>query len=649
MTYRDLVSLRLLLAAACLTAIVPVVTLAQPPAEDKLLEVLASQADAPQKCSACRELRLVGTEKAVPALAALLTNPETSHAARIGLESMPYPAAGAALRDAAGKTAGPVKSGILDSLGERRDPLAVPLAAAALEDKDAMVVAAAATALGKIGTSDAAKALTAVRTKARGDAAVKIGTALVVCADRLRKDGKADEARAIYYDLDRMGVSFAVREAAIRGAMQMAGAGSQIVFRITGALHGGCDVCGWHAAAGHLSRLSAADLRAVAAKMTELPATSQVSLLAAMRIRGDRSFAPLALEAAKSKDETVRLAAVRALGTVGDVGALPVLVELGAAQGPVGDAARQSLEAVCGPKVDEGVVALLQAEKDPVRRAAWIALVEARRPAGAAQVLLKEAVHASPEVRTRAMAALAKLGRPDDLAAMVAAALKAEKGPERDNAEKAVMLVCQQIPDAAKRADPVVGIFRNATPADRAELLPLLGRIGGTAARQIVQESLDGKDASLREAGLRGLCNWPDASVSEQLLKLAKEAPEARHRIWALRALVRVVSLPGDTPDDKRLAALKQVMPLAARDEDRALVLERAAAVRIVDSLRFVAPYMDQPALGEAACKAVVELARHRGLRDPNKQEFDAALEKVLKTSKDAGTLERAKRYLQGA
>jgi len=262
---------------------------------------------------------------------------------------------------------------------------------------------------------------------------------------------------------------------------------------------------------------------------------------------------------------------------------------------------------------------------------------------------LKEAVHASPEVRARAMAALANLGRPGDLGAMVAAALRAEKGPERDNAEKAVMLVCEQVPDAARRAEPVVAVFRKSAPAERADLLPLLGRIGGPAARQIVQEALDGQDAALREAAVRGLCNWPDASVAEELLKLAKEAGEARHRVWALRALVRVVSLPGDRSDDRRLAALKQAMPLAARDEDRRLILERASAVRIVDCLRFVAPYMDQPALAEAACHAVVELAHHRGLRDPNKKEFEAALQKVLKTSKDAATRDRAKRYLHGA
>jgi hypothetical protein len=77
------------------------------------------------------------------------------------------------------------------------------------------------------------------------------------------------------------------------------------------------------------------------------------------------------------------------------------------------------------------------------------------------------------------------------------------------------------------------------------------------------------------------------------------------------------------------------------------LVLERAAAVRTAATLRFVLPYLDQPPLAEQAAKAVVELARHREVRDPNKEQFKPALEKVLKISKDPGTLELARRYLQ--
>jgi hypothetical protein len=47
----------------------------------------------------------------------------------------------------------------------------------------------------------------------------------------------------------------------------------------------------------------------------------------------------------------------------------------------------------------------------------------------------------------------------------------------------------------------------------------------------------------------------------------------------------------------------------------------------------------------EHACETIVELAHHRGLREPNKPEFDRALDKVMATSKNATTVDRAKRY----
>ncbi len=127
-------------------------------AEDKLLAVLKSGAAVGEKANACRELKLAGTEKSIPVLASLLTDAELSHPARFALESMPYPAAGAALRDALGKATGLTRSGIIDSLGQRRDPLAIPLVAPDLASKDIVLVAAAATALGKIGTWEAATA-----------------------------------------------------------------------------------------------------------------------------------------------------------------------------------------------------------------------------------------------------------------------------------------------------------------------------------------------------------------------------------------------------------------------------------------------------------------------------------------------------------
>jgi hypothetical protein len=168
---------------------------------------------------------------------------------------------------------------------------------------------------------------------------------------------------------------------------------------------------------------------------------------------------------------------------------------------------------------------------------------------------------------------------------------------------------------------------------------------------EAIRAALADADPQLHEAGVRAISNWPDASVADDLLRLAQTAQQENHRLWALRAFIRVAALPDPkgtaTPDAQKLARLQQAIALASRDEERGLVLERAAAVRTLATLRFVLPYLDQPPLAEQAAKAVVELAHHRELRDPNKEQFKPALEKVLKISKDPDTLDLARRYLQ--
>jgi hypothetical protein len=58
--------------------------------------------------------------------------------------------------------------------------------------------------------------------------------------------------------------------------------------------------------------------------------------------------------------------------------------------------------------------------------------------------------------------------------------------------------------------------------------------------------------------------------------------------------------------------------------------------------------FVDQPTFSEQACLSIVELAHHRNLREPNKSEFHPALDKVISTSKNATTVDRAKRYKAG-
>ena len=119
--------------------------------EQDLIETLQSTASVPQKCAACQKLRVIGTARCVPALAALLGEERTSHAARYALEPMSCPEAGAALREAAGKTSGLIKAGLIDSLGWRRDVQSLPVLVPLVSDADPAVAAAAAAGLGRMG------------------------------------------------------------------------------------------------------------------------------------------------------------------------------------------------------------------------------------------------------------------------------------------------------------------------------------------------------------------------------------------------------------------------------------------------------------------------------------------------------------------
>ena len=56
---------------------------------------------------------------------------------------------------------------------------------------------------------------------------------------------------------------------------------------------------------------------------------------------------------------------------------------------------------------------------------------------------------------------------------------------------------------------------------------------------------------------------------------------------------------------------------------------------------------MDQPEFAQVACQTVVELAHHKDLRQPNKAEFNKALDKVLALSKDPEVILRANHYLK--
>ncbi|MBX9792493.1 MAG: HEAT repeat domain-containing protein [Pirellulales bacterium] len=190
--------------------------------EARIAALLAADVSRDAKDFACRMLMIIGSAAAVPALAALLPEHDESHMARYALERIPADEAARALREALPKASGPLKVGIIGSLGVRRDTASVPALAASLADSDAAVARAAATALGNIGTPEAAKALAASRST-NADVKLAATDARLACADSLLAAGKKSEALVLYKSLAGEDQPKHVRLAGTRGMLACAG------------------------------------------------------------------------------------------------------------------------------------------------------------------------------------------------------------------------------------------------------------------------------------------------------------------------------------------------------------------------------------------------------------------------------------------
>jgi HEAT repeat protein len=386
--------------------------------------------------------------------------------------------------------------------------------------------------------------------------------------------------------------------------------------------------------------------RQFAAQLPKLPPDAQVGLLAALADRGDGAARPAVWDIlASSRNEPVRVAAIEAIGRLGEPTDLPLLMRLLREAAPDEKAAaRTSLTRLPGESVPTAIAAEMKRAAAPLR-VTLIEILAARRAAATVPDLLAAAGDADPAVRTAAMNALGQLAGPEHLPGLVQGVLKAAAGREREAAEKCVMAVCGRIEDAENRAAPLLAAMDKLNTADRLAMLSTLGRVGGPAAHKAIEAAIADPNPQSHDLGIRALSNWPDATIAPRLRELAKTDPHPAHRRAALRALIRVAPLPDKRSDIERLELLRTAMTMCEQDAERLLVLDRCQAVRIPQTLRFLTPYLDQPAYAQQACLSVVELAHHRTLRQPNKAEFDPALDKVIQISQDPIVRDRAQRY----
>ena len=590
--------------------------------EDKLLNVLQSdQATGDAKGWACRQLRQAGSEKSAAALAGLLGDPQLETVARWTLQGIPGAKVDQLLREALGKGPREARAGVLQTIGSRRDPAAVPVVAPLASDPDPAVAEAALYALGQIGGVEALAAVRAARvpppvTRYRLHA-------LLLCAESLAAAGQTAEAAQVDREVFAGTSDTVIRGAALRGVLLAEKV--QAADLATTALKD----------AQPRLRLAAAKLvcetgcpkllSSVLGGLSTLPADSAATLL---DLVADPVALPAVLAAVGSSDETLRNAALGALGRVGTADSVPLL--LGAAAGGSGAeqaAARHSLQRLPGADVDSALAAA--AERGEVAlRAQAIQTLAARNAASVVPLLLKTARDDVEAVRLESLTALGSLADIQALPELVNLLTAAPADGQRAAAEKAVLAVCQRSQDRDAAATAVLAALPGPTSEVHCVLLRVVARVPSDRSLEALRVALRDAETAVRDAAVRGLCDWPDARAIGDLPDIARNAEGLPHKVLALRGLVRLAALPGNRAPAETTKFLGEALALAPRAEEKKLALAALGDVPHVAALELASGCLADKELEIEAAAAVVKIAKQ--IQGSHAAPAQAAVQKIL-------------------
>ena len=626
-----------------LVALGPRVSLAQSEVES-LIQVLRSEAPYMEKLLACKKLGQLGAAEAVPALTPLLFEDERlSHAARIALEAIPDPSAGKALLESLPRLEGLPRVGVIQSLGVRREKAAVGALGDLLAQGDLLAAVAAADALGKIATPEAVFILQERFADSPMPVRKAIANALLEIGENLCQQGERASALQIFAKVAEAEVPLYVRLAAQRAAILADKEDWQS--RLIKLLRG---ERAEFALALEVARLLPPE-KVASTLANEVPNQDpeRQSLLAELLGElGDPTVLPVVLTVAQTGEKPARVAALKALGRLGDVRAISLLLKEALHEdAEVASAAREALATLKDPAVDEELVVRLGQSKAGTRPAEILLFVElaGRRRIRAAQPFLVTFLEADdPRLRQAAITSLGQILGPEDLEILTERLVRPKAEEDLPSLKEAVRLVCIRSADREKAAEVLAASLPKASLEVKNFLYELLGTVGGQNALNALAEVAF--DPRFQDLATRVLGQWQGPAAAPVLYRIAKEAADQRFRVRALRGYVRIAR-QFDLPADQRLAMLRSALSLAERNEERILAVQALSRIHTVEALELAVAQLSQEPLKPYAAQTILGLAERLAPSHP--EQVRRALEAILASVQDPTIRKQAEILMQ--
>ncbi|MCP4453712.1 MAG: hypothetical protein GY809_19805, partial [Planctomycetes bacterium] len=478
-------------------------------------------------------------------------------------------------------------------------------------------------ALGSIGTNDALSALNTAKDRVEGHLKTELLHALLQCGDNMVATSQTEEAVSLYEILMTSEYPNPIRMAALQGLAEAQP--NKIAERVTGIMSDNDDVL-MGPALSLVARLKdPAQIARVAGRMNVLSESDQVLLLSALSRTRQKAALDMVKQTVASEQEAVQVAALTALGKLGDASCVELLAQHAGrrASRAIQSAARASLNELYSDEVNGEIVRLLAQTRDPAVRVALLRAVADRQMTDALAGVRVALDDSNRVVKSEALKTLSALGGKADMAILVAHLLQA---PQR-GLEDAIVVVAQRVDLAGSVAQDLVTRVASASPTVQMSVLRIQARLGQAVGLAYIETQCESDNDRVKTEAIRALSNWPDRAGLSLAARLAQEGESMTCRILALRGYVKMAVMASTQTPAQRFDELAKAMTMATRDDERKMVLSALPQTPCSGALTMALSYVTDPSLTAEAQAAVMDLCE--ALRDTDTEAVRVALVKM--------------------
>ena len=578
--------------------------------EQQLLLFLESEVTLAGKMAACRQLRLIGSDRSVAVLKKMLFQNETSDMARYALEKIPGTEPEKALLQSLKNNTNKNKMGIISSLGQRSALSAVAELSQLLNDPDISIASASAKALGWIGGPEAVEALSVVLMEGKGEMRFQAATSLLKCAEKFQALNQSQQAVGLYKKLMELHFSTPVRQAALKGLLisNQNGAKSLLLDVLKGE-----DADLHTAAIGQIRAiLKDSEIREVLDLMTNLPERSQIALFPVLSSYPSPQVLSAVIKATGNEAVGVRCAALEALNILGDAAVVPLLAERAAqAQGREKRASQFSMWNLKGPDVNQAIILELKKVSDPSIQRELIRCVGERRIEEGKPILFDFATSSDPLIRQHAISNLERIVRATDLPPLLDLLVQVEQESDKIALRKALAASVSHVENRNRRASVVIEKLKTIqSEQERSDLLRVLGVIGDNRTLPLLRLALKNPNSPEYNSAVRALTEWPDFTPRDDLLWIAQTAEDLSLRVLSLRSYIQMIGNERYRSPIGVVQSLKKGLDAAERPEEKIQILALLPQFPCAQALKLAESLLSDESVKAEAALAIKEILR---------------------------------------